>query len=189
MMPKLHVNLSQGLIEIDGDPEFIREILSELRPIVLEQSVKTFEQNDSDNEAEGVGGTKKKRAVKRKAVKKTNSESSGIDPDNPTLDKDLDTQALGEFYAQFKPKNHAENILTFLMFLNEKLGLKNANTNQIYTCYLGAKVKPPRAFYQALRDTSSKRYGYINIHSPESIEVSTVGNNYFQFDLKKAEDE
>ena len=31
MVAKLHINLSQGVLELEGDPEFVREIYSDFK--------------------------------------------------------------------------------------------------------------------------------------------------------------
>jgi hypothetical protein len=43
----------------------------------------------------------------------------------------------------------------------------------------------PKAFSQAFRDASGRKFGYIDYNSPTDIRLTTTGNNYFKFDLNR----
>ncbi|WP_419911559.1 hypothetical protein [Hoeflea sp.] len=124
---------------------------------------------------------RKRRANSRSA---TETKTSGISADSPTRDKNLDTSKLQAFYDQYAPGSAPEKILIFLKFLIDELGIEKPNTDQVYTCFLDVREKPPQAFAQAFRDTSSKK-GFIDLKSSEDITITTKGNNHFEFDLKR----
>jgi hypothetical protein len=73
------------------------------------------------------------------------------------------------------------------MFLRDKLGIAQLSADDIFTCYwhMRNRTKMPAAFVQALRDT--KRAGYIEYNSPDDMQISIMGENYFAHDLKKKE--
>jgi len=133
-------------------------------------------------------GETKPKAKRRPATrKKADNEGGGlgISADAPKLDRDLDTSKLAAFYGKYEPKNHPEKILVFLSFLTEELGIESPNTDQVYTCYVKANERVPKAFAQAFRDTSGRSFGYIDYKAATDIRITTSGTNHFKFDLKK----
>jgi len=108
-----------------------------------------------------------------------------LSPTNPKLDKNLDTSGLPDFYDQFEAKNNAEKILIFLKFMNDELQIVPPNTDQFYTCFEKVDERVPKVFSQAFRDASGRKFGYIDYNSPTDICLTTTGNNYFKFDLKR----
>jgi hypothetical protein len=188
---KLHINLSQGLVEVEGDADLAREIYRDLKDHLLNgapalgraQPRAREETPPVDNNGEGKSKAKRRSSPRKKAD--SDSGSSGISADAPKLDRDLDTSKLAAFYGQYEPKNHPEKILVFLSFLMETLGIESPNTDQVYTCYVKANERVPKAFAQAFRDTSGRSFGYIDYKSPTDIRITTSGTNHFKFDLKK----
>jgi hypothetical protein len=185
---KIHIDLSQGLVEVEGDTDLVREIYRDLKDLLLSgapvpgrtQARTREEIPPADN---GEGKKAKRRSSPRKKAD-SDSGSSGISADAPKLDKNLDTSKLGAFYGQFEPKNNAEKILIFLKFITEELGQDNPNTDQVYTCFKKTGEKIPKAYAQAFYDTSSK-HGFIDFRSATDIAVTIAGDNHFTHGLKK----
>jgi hypothetical protein len=194
MTTKLHIDIAQGVIDIEGDPDFVREIYTDFKEQLLNstQFAEPASPPASDNSPSGYSDGKtdivSKPKTKRRAASKRRTSSdepvSGVVADSPRLDKSLDTSALGVFYNEFTPKNNAEKILIFLKFMTEKLGIENPNTDQVYTCFKATGTKIPKAFAQAFYDTSSK-FGYIDFRSPTDLPVTISGDNYFNHTLKR----
>lgn len=194
MTTKLRIDISQGLIDIEGDPELVREIYADFKTYLL-SGVK-FAQPAPPAPPGAAAGTgtderippaPKSRAKRRPAAKKkTNGDESGsgVAADSPKLDKNLDTSGLGNFYGQFAPKNNAEKILIFLKFMTESLHIQSPNTDQVYTCFKATGEKIPKAFAQAFYDTSSK-LGYIDFRSPTDLPVTIAGDNHFNHTMKR----
>jgi hypothetical protein len=189
MTTKLHINLSQGIIDIEGDPELVREIYSDFRERLLAAATKPLDTNSaattsSDDADEPAGKAKRKRRAPAK--RRANGEQDGpaISSDSPKLDKHLDTAKLPEFYALYTAKNHPEKILIFLKFLSDVAGVESPNSDQVFTCYKAVNEKLPVAFAQAFRDTSAK--GYIDLKSSTEMPVTIAGDNHFNFKMKKA---
>lgn len=194
MSAKLHINISQGVIDIEGDPDLVREIYADFKGQLLSGSVTRGQFGVEPNEAENAAEVPKPRTkTKRKAStrKRSNDDDAGpgVNVDAPKLDRDLDTSRLAAFYGQFKPKNHPEKILIFLNFLTNELGIAAPNTDQVYTCYSKASERVPKAFAQAFRDTSGKKFGYIDYKSGTDMRITTAGANHFKFDIKKKDAE
>ena len=187
MHTKLHIDISQGVIEVEGDSNFVREIYSDFRDNLLNNFKFPSAEPDKNKPVsrKDVKESKAKRKSPTKKGTKLEPDKSGIDADNPQLDKNLNTLELSEFYSQFEPKNHPERILIFAMYLTEKLGFETINSDQIYTCYKAAKVKFPEAFKQNIRNTHGRRYGYIDFKSFSEIKVTIIGENHFNSGIKR----
>lgn len=194
MTTKLHIDISQGVLDIEGDPELVREIYADFKVLLL--SGAKFAQpaaaaapaaTPAGNGEEATPPAPKQKTKRRVAAKKKASGDeggSGVVADSPKLDKNLDTSGLGAFYGQFTPKNNAEKILIFLKFLTESLHIESPNTDQVYTCFKATGDKIPKAFAQAFYDTSSK-LGYIDFRSATDLPITIAGDNHFNHTLKK----
>lgn len=193
MNTKLHINLSQGIIDIEGDPELVRSIYDDFKGQLLE----SLKSGNGASFAEEQGGSiateirnesPAKPKLKRRSSpkKKANGDegSHGISPDNPKLDKQLDLAGLADFYNQFEPKNNFEKILIFLKFMTENLSIDSPNSDQVFTCFKSTGEKIPTAFAQALRDTS-KKHGFIDYNSPIDMPITIAGENHFNHNLKR----
>ena len=186
MQAKLHINIPEGVIDIEGTPELVREVYADLKSILLnskDYSPKKASKGAAETNIAKPGKVKRSVAPRKRTPVK--QDGTGIDARSPKLDKSLDTSRLGTFYNQFEPKNHPEKILIFLKFLVEELGIESPNTDQVYTCYQAANERVPKAFSQAFRDASGRNFGYIDYNSPTELLVTTAGSNHFRFDLKK----
>lgn len=190
MQSKLHIDLSQGLVEVEGDADLVREIYRDLKDHLLSGAPapdraqpRTREgPPPADTNGEGKPKTKRRSSFRKKAD--GDSGSSAVSADAPKLDKNLDTSKLGAFYGQFEPRNNAEKILIFLKFITEELGQDSPNTDQVYTCFKKTGEKIPKAYAQAFYDTSSK-HGFIDFRSATDIAVTIAGDNHFTHGLKK----
>lgn len=198
MTAKLHIDIAQGIIDIEGDPDFVREVYTDFKaqllkgatfaPPVEAPAVKDTRAGKPDGN--GLVRQKvKRRAVGKKKTSAGEGASSSVTADSPKLDKSLDTSALPTFYGQYDPKNNAEKILIFLKFMNEKLDIESPNTDQFYTCFEKVDERVPKVFSQAFRDASGRKFGFIDYNSPTDIRLTTVGNNHFKFDLRKKDGE
>lgn len=190
MQTKLHIDLTQGIVAVEGDVEFVKAVYKDFKDRIAAHSpVASKPPEKSAAHVTSAGAEtppkRKRRTTSRSAAE---TKTSGISADSPTRDKELDTSKLQAFYGQYAPRSAPEKILIFLKFLIDELGIETPNTDQVYTCFLDVREKPPNAFAQAFRDTSSKK-GFIDFRSSEDITITTKGNNYFEFDLKRKDAE
>ena len=130
----------------------------------------------------------KRRAPARKKAKSAEDGEVAISPDSPKFDKNLDTSRLRSFYEQFEPGSAPEKILIFLKFLMDEAGIEHPNSDQVYTCFYALKERAPTAFAQAFRDTANKK-GFVEFNSATDIQVTMMGENHFNHDLKRADTE
>ncbi len=193
MTTKLHINIAQGIVDVEGDPELVREVYRDFRDQLLSKVIfatptpsatpapKVADEPKDDTPAKPK--EKRRTSVKKKGAREEGS--NGVVADSPKLDKNLDTAGLPAFYERYEVKNHPQKVLIFLKFLTDELGIESPNTDQFYTCYEKVNERIPKVFSQAFRDASGRKFGYINYNSPTDIRITTVGNNYFKFDLPK----
>lgn len=201
MSVKLHINISQGLIEVEGDADLVREVYSDFRDHLLNgkttpaqlgaSEAASINQETTPSKSEEASKQKPKSKRRSSAKKKSPVGDEGpiIIADQPRLDKNLDTSALPAYYGQFEPKNNPEKILIFLKFMKDELQIEAPNTDQFYTCFEKVNERVPKAFSQTFRDASGRRFGFIDYNSPLDIKLTTTGSNHFKFDLKKRSSE
>ena len=186
MHAKLYINISERVVEVEGDPEFVREVYADFKDRLLNGLDNTPENpilNGSSVKIKKSSPNRKKRSPAKKAVQ-ADSNDSGINADKPKPDENLDTSELGDFFAQFEPKNNSEKILIYLKFITEKLGISSPNINQVFTCFKATGEKIPNAFRQSFYNTSS-REGYIDYKSATDISITIAGENHFNHGLKR----
>lgn len=189
---KLHINLSQGLIEVEGDADLVREIYKDFKGNLASSAQKPnapppqATASASTPSAQAEPDAKPKPKVRAQSKKKDSAENaSGINPNAPKLDKNIDTSGLAAFYGQYEPKNNSEKILLFAKFLSDNLEIEEPNTDQIFTLFKKTGDKIPKAFAQAFHDTGNK-HGFIDFNGPAAtIKVTIAGENHFNHDLKK----
>ena len=196
MTTKLHINIAQGIIDVEGDPDLVREIYADFKVQLLAGSKlgtvraaslsKPAEDENPSHDPVGKPKAKRRVVAKKKAVGEENG--SGIAANSPKLDKNLDTSALPAFYGAYEPKNNPEKILVFLKFLTENIHLENPNTDQVFTCFKKVNEKIPKAFAQSFHDTSTKN-GYIDFNSPTDIKITIAGDNHITHSMKKKSSE
>jgi hypothetical protein len=186
---KLHINIAQGLIDVEGDADLVREIYADYKERILNgqrvAAASAAPGQDAPTESDDVSASRPKPKRRAAPKRKANGDDRGVIADQPKLDKNLDTSGLPAFYGEFEPKNSAERILIFLKFMTGELQIESPNTDQFYTCFEKVNERVPKAFSQAFRDTSGRKFGFINYNSPTDIRLTTTGNNYFKFDLKR----
>ncbi len=190
MQTKLHINLSQGVLDVEGDPELVREVYTDFKEKLLtgfggSAPSQPTVQATIESTVQQAAPKKAKRRPSAKKTTTAEAAGSGIVADSPKMDKNLDTAGLAAFFDQFEVSNNAEKILVFLKFLIDELQIDNPNTDQVYTCYEAANQRVPKVFSQAFRDAHGRKFGYIDYNSPTEIEITTLGSNYFKFDLKR----
>ena len=194
MQTKLHINLVQGIIDVEGDVDLVKAVYEDFKDRISGHVPPVQAPVERPSEQSGNGGSISAAKPKRRASskKKVNSVEDGgiaINPDAPQLDKSLDTSRLSEYFGRYDAGNHPERVLIFLKFLIDELGIEEPNNDQVYTCYEAADQRIPKVFSQAFRDASGRKFGYVDYNSPVSIPLTTVGINHFKFGLKKKDAE
>ncbi|PTV74731.1 hypothetical protein [Agrobacterium pusense] len=187
---KLHINLVQGILDVEGDIEFVREVYRDYRDGLIAKSTDADAGSVTSNgidvggaatanngSKENDGGRRRRKPSANKALKES---GSGISSYKPALVGDLDTKDIKTFLRDYEPKNHYDNIVLFTLYLERK-GISPAAFNQIYTCYRDAQIKTPVAFAQAFIDARGNKRGFIEFTDPTNVTLTERGRNHGQF--------
>lgn len=198
MQNKLSVNLAQGLIEVEGEAAFVREVYSDFKDKLLEQfngPVSGGNGMPDENPEKDLGETSPKpqasKAKKTRIRKRTATDSSGTPASKgpkykPKIDPNLALNGLDEFYEQYVPKNNYERVLIFAEFLRTKLSIEPCSADAIYTCFqkLKHKSKVPVAFSQLIIDSRGDK-AFISYESYDEITLTANGENHLYHDMER----
>lgn len=189
MTAKLHIDASQGILDVEGDEAFVKSIYDDFKGHLSESSKRpNLKLIDAPPLAELPDETKSTRRKRASTRRQTESGKTKLGEYSPKFNPNLDLGKLEEFYAKFDPRNHREKILIFAVFLREQLGRVPCEADDVFSCYqtLKTQTEIPEAFVQALRDAQNKG-GYIEFASPTEIKVTIAGENYFNQKMKRKE--
>ena len=186
---KLHINLVQGIIDVEGDAEFVREVYRDYRERLTAKQMEppasmgsvSDDENDAGEATAANSGANDSRRRRRKpsANKAPKEGGSGISSYKPALVGDLDTKDIKTFLGDYEPKNHYDKIVLFTLYL-EKKGISRVSFDQIYTCYRDAQIKTPVAFSQAFIDLRGKK-GFIEFSDMTDVTLTERGRNHGLF--------
>lgn len=183
MQTKLHIDLTQGIIEVEGDEKLIRDVYGDFREklSIISSKAKMLKNLNISK----IGRQKKKRITKGRVLRKAKEKMSIVQ--DLDLSEKGDRPSLKDFYSKFDVKKHFEKNLIFVYYLQERAKTENITTDHVFTCYKEVKQRVPTALKQSLIDTSHHK-GWIDTSHLESITVTTQGSNYIEHDMKKKED-
>lgn len=182
-MTKLHIDLANGILEVEGEEEFVKIIYDDFKKQLA--TFKTTPITSGRNEPkrpviESASDAKHKRQTLRS--------KSGNSKESYTLIKDINftktdtNQSLKEFYKAKSPNTFAEKNAVFVYYLKNIINVSKVTLDYIYTCYDEVGSRKPDAFKQSIADTSSKK-SWLNTTSFDDITISLRGQNYVDHDL------
>lgn len=180
-MTKLKIDLRSGILEVEGEESFVREIYQDYKEKVAQGN---FEPADEPEPTHEVAPTPSKPRRTKNGVAKTSNKRK----ESYQIVKDLvlsakgEKQSLRDFYSGKSPSTAMERSAVFVYYLQKVAGAKNIGVNHIYTCYKDVNEKVPGALRQSLLDTSSRK-GWIDTKSMENITITTHGENLVEHEL------
>lgn len=187
---KLRIDLSQGLIEVEGSEAFILELYGDFKdrfssitlpaPATSETKPPQASPPPIQEISPPVPAKKSVQPVSRAKTKRSGKEEPKF-----LGDLDLSIGSLGrlkEFHARYLAKTNYEHNLIFVYYLKEGTGLDEVSEDHIFTCYRTVQVKIPGALRQSLIDTKTK--GWIVVEGG-SVRLTTAGRNHLEHDLAK----
>jgi hypothetical protein len=193
MPVKLHINIQQGAVDVEGDESFVQAVYEDLREQVRTQFGKLPERPETpvassdQSGAAGPTGNARRRPARRTGKTGTPDGGKGRVADyKPSFNANLDLAKLPDFYSKLSMENHREKILAFTVFLRDEVGINPCSADDIYSCYfvLKSKTKIPTAFIQAIRDAQNKA-GFVQFVSIAEVRVTTAGENHYQAMLSR----
>ncbi len=209
MTTKLKIDVSQGILEVEGSEAFVRAIYQDFK-------VQFLGEEAGEEEAQP---TRRRRSRQSRQVKtavkpspqpqKTTEvvekpEMTGAVPEaKPTPDsekplptttysylKDLELAAtddhpsLVEFMDSKFPITNEERNLVFIYYLQYTLKQKPITVDHVYTCYRKAKIRAPLDLQHSLEVTAKHRK-WIRIAKNGNISTMAAGKEYLEKQLPK----
>lgn len=184
---KLKIDLSQGVVEVEGSEQLVREIYNDFKERLSKPRVPIKDEKPNEPPL-----LKKEPVVKaKKASNAGKAKPKGSASKSGTLLKDLDLtgsggkESLRDFYGKYEVSSNLERNLVFVYYLQHIKEIENININHVFTCYRNiTDLKAPGNLKQSLADAAYKK-GWIDTSSMESITVPVSGINHLEHDLPK----
>ncbi len=132
MTSKLHINLSIGLIEVEGSEELVRDIYADFQKNLTSHTGLQLETDTPKGNTENKSGaakSKSKAADKPKTTKKSGSSGEQLDVVSEFFNNSK--PFLNEISKFEMPKGHQQRVLLFI-YIMQKIGMKNITLNHIY---------------------------------------------------------
>lgn len=199
---KLRIDLSMGLIEVEGSEAFILELYGDFKDRISKPALGVTQPPQpflpppkaADSESVGiphVSATKTSVAQKLVAAAASRKPKRSKKEEPKLLtDLDLNQGTLGrlkDFHAKYALKTNMEHNLVFAYFLKDGMGLEEIGEDHLFTCYRTVGIKIPRALRQSVLDTAQTK-GWIDTDATGVIRLTTVGRNHIEHDLAKVTD-
>lgn len=107
-----------------------------------------------------------------------------------TLDKQLNLrpdgkESLKDFASKYDIDSTPKQLILVIHYLNNILGIKQVNGDQIYTGLDSLGVRIPQSLKQIIINTKGRRYGWIDYENLKDISLSIKGKNAIKHDLPK----
>lgn len=194
---KLKIDLHQGLLEVTGSENLVREIYDDFRDALKARPESAVHAKDAhgnkpsanppaekSSTAKSSTNSKSKTSTKPKA-KKGASSTTGSLLKELNLMNEGSVESLRDFYARYEVKTNLERTLVFVYYLQHVRSISNIGIDHVFTCYRNIEgLKIPGHLKQNLLDTSSKK-GWLDTSNMEDIRVPVTGVNYIEHDLPK----
>lgn len=186
-MTKLKIDLRSGVLEVEGEEAFVREVYQDYKDKVSQDNFTPIPDTDRE-EAEP------KTTPKQPKAKNNGSKTGSKRKESYQIVKDLELsakngkEALKTFYAKKSPTTAMQRNAVFVYYLEKVAKIGGVGVNHIYTCYKDVNEKVPGALRQSLLDTSFKK-GWIDTKSMENITITTHGENLVEHELPNKKDE
>ncbi len=181
-MTKLRIEISGGVLEVEGEESFVREVYKDYKESLLQSHEIGGEKEAIVRNATEQIPRKKVGGKKKTSNKKTKRKESYKLLGNLDLSSKNGGISLKDFYESKAPSNAMEKNVVFVYYLQKKANLKDVGVNHIYTCYKNVDTKVPIALRQSLFDTSHRK-GWFDTESIDDITISTAGENYIEHEL------
>lgn len=183
MNTKIRIDLTQGIIEAEGNEDFVKSIYNDFKERLdgpKNFKPKTTQTLPSKTQSKPPVKDKNESTPKRKVAHS-----------NPKMVNDLDLSgrdcetSLKDFYAQYKVKSNFEKNLIFLYYLKNVMNEVKVGIDHIFTCYRNINgIKIPGNLEQSIRDTRTKK-SWIDYKKIEDLSLIVHGINYVEHDMKK----
>ncbi len=196
MNTKLRIDLSQGLLEVEGSETFVKTIYNDFKhhfvptppsaeTVAEERPKRTRTRKRSTNspaaaQTEPAGDGSEATSSKTKATR-TQTYEIIVDLD---LGASKRHPSLVDFMDAKVPITNDERNLVFTYYLQKSLNLSEITPNHIYTCYREAKIRAPINIESSLKTTA--KLGWLVVEGDGNrVSLSGEGTTYVEQNLPK----
>ncbi len=152
---KIHLDLNQGTIDVEGSEEFVIEHFENLKKVLLDS--KGIEEKPRTKTKTSA------RASRRALIKKE------ID-----LKASGDVPSLLEFYDKARRPTFLARSILFLYYLKNLKKHEKITTAYIKTCYDAVKASPPSNIYQNVIVGGGKK-NWVDVSDTKDLELTPTG--------------
>ncbi|MFV2053488.1 hypothetical protein [Aliiroseovarius sp. YM-037] len=169
-----------GRLEVSGSESFVRDIYKDFcAELGSNRPVQTSLTSTATN--------KRETQAPDEAVKKVSKPKGNKTSSTAMLNKDLDVSGLKDYFSEFDTKKAAEQALIFTMFLREVRGIVPCTADDIYTCFFTMKDQLKLPSMTSLFNNDRARTGFFKRVENGKVEITQIGENHFNHNLKKIE--
>ena len=210
MTTKLKIDLTQGILEVEGSETFVKTIYRDFKAQFIqgESSEEALEPprkrrrtrkpsvkpKSTDGKAPSASAAEPAAAPEKTAAQPTAPETPAAKMATPVPTyariKGLDLGATGEhsslveFMDAKLPITNEERNLVFLYYLQHVINLKSISMDHVYTCYREVNIRAPLNLEHSLSTTANQK-GWINLDDSGQMAVTSEGKNYVEKQLPK----
>ncbi len=92
---------------------------------------------------------------------------------------------LRDFYKNKSPRTNQEKVTVFVYYINKYLGISEASTGHIVSCYNEVNEKKPLKILQLFRDIKHLKGWLDNGEASNAVKISIAGENLVEHDLPR----
>lgn len=201
MTTKLKIDLTQGILEVEGSEVFVKSIyrdfkLQFLGEEAVEEEVKPARRRRGRKSKKapqitlGPKPAAKAGAEPAEAAEPVDEAKVPIPASTHTYLKDLDLSAspdhpsLVEFMDAKFPITNEERNLVFLYYLQKVINQKPVTADHVYSCYRKVNIRAPLNLDHNLQVTAD-HHGWIRIAKSGNLAVTAEGKRYAENELPK----
>ena len=207
MTTKLKIDLSHGILEVEGSETFVRAIYKDFKAQFVqgeaaeEETETTNRRGRSRKPRSKTGPQRAEPVVQPVAPTTPAAEPAAVEPVTaikvpaPTAPpytriKDLDLGAttahpsLGEFMDSKLPITNEERNLVFMYYLQYLLNVDTITMDHVYTCYREVRIRAPLNLEHSLRTTANQK-NWITASDDDQFAVTPEGKLYVEKQLPK----
>lgn len=198
MTTKLKIDLSQGILEVEGSETFVKTIYQDFK-------VQFLGEEAAEGPAQPARRRRSRKPKPAPAAEPQKAKPEALEPEAPaeplpkpkitpspayTFIQELDLSAsanhpsLVEFMDSKFPITNEERNLVFLYYLQYIAKQKSITLDHVYTCYRKANIRAPLNIEHSVQMTVD-HHGWLRIAKNGNLSVTPAGKRYVENQLPK----
>ena len=187
MTTKLRIDVTSGLLEVEGEESFVSRIYDDFKEQLQAQPKVPKARRSGRPRRTGLSGKDASNGESSAGTQDQKPKRAKV-KESFTIVKDLDlsgkgkSSSLRDFFKEKAPASAMENNVVFVYYLSQTMKVPKITLDHIYTCYKNVGQRVPAALRQSVLD-SSFRKGWLDTKSMDDIKLPTIGENFVEHDL------